>query len=300
LGKEMVQNLMILRFANSVWEPLWNRYYIKCIKITFKEDFGTHGRGGYFDEFGIIRDVMQNHLMQILSLVAMEPPISLAAEDIRDEKVKVVRSVRELKREDVIVGQYVSDGKGNPGYLDDDTVPPGSTCPTYCQSVLYIDNARWHGVPFIMKAAKAVEERKGEVRIQFHRHPSGLFDSSINELVIKIQPENAIFLVQTCKIPGFSSKMTRTSLQLSYADEFHEHYSPEAYERLILEAIHGNSNLFVRVDELDAAWKAFSPLLHDLEDNKVKPIPYVFGTRGPEEGDVQAKEIGYEPLVFKK
>jgi len=294
LGKEMVQNLMVLRFGNSVWEPLWNRQYIKCVKITFKEDFGTYGRGKYFDQFGIIRDVMQNHLMQVMSLIAMEPPISLAAEDIRDEKVKAVRSMRVITRDDVVTGQYTADKKGNPGYLDDNTVPEGSTCPTYAQAVLYVDNARWKGVPFIMKSAKAVDERKAEVRIQCHQHPLNLFKSSANELVIKIQPENAIYLVQTSKIPGLTTQLTRTSLNMSYADSFQDHYSPDAYERLILEAINGSSNLFVRVDELDAAWKVFSPLLHDLEDNKVPPIPYEFGSRGPPEGDEMAARLGFE------
>eukprot|EP01129_Flabellula_baltica_P015811 TRINITY_DN8183_c0_g1_i1.p1 TRINITY_DN8183_c0_g1~~TRINITY_DN8183_c0_g1_i1.p1 ORF type:complete len:544 (+),score=141.28 TRINITY_DN8183_c0_g1_i1:43-1632(+) len=293
LGKEMVQNLMILRFANSVWEPLWNRQYIKSVKITFKENFGTGGRGHYFDKFGIIRDVMQNHLMQVLSLIAMEPPISLGAEDIRDEKVKVVRSILPLSVEDVVVGQYVADDKGNEGYLDDETVPEGSKCPTFAQAIIRINNSRWKGVPFIMKSAKAVEERKAEVRIQFHNHPSGLFESSANELVIRIQPNNAIYLVQTSKIPGLSNELTKTSLDLSYNESFAGAYNPEAYERLILEAINGSSNLFVRVDELDAAWKIFSPLLHELEEKGITPLPYVFGSRGPKEADIQGVNVGY-------
>lgn len=188
--------------------------------------------------------------------------------------------------------KYISHIKG---YLDDETVPPDSNCPTFAQAILRIKNARWKGVPFIMKSAKAVEERKAEVRIQFYKHPSALFKTSANELVIKIQPENAIYLLQNSKIPGLSTELTRTTLDLSYADEFTDTYNPDAYERLILEAINGSSNLFVRVDELDAAWKVFSPVLHELEEKNIKPIPYVFGSRGPEEADQRSLDLGYVP-----
>eukprot|EP01129_Flabellula_baltica_P006573 TRINITY_DN2474_c0_g2_i1.p1 TRINITY_DN2474_c0_g2~~TRINITY_DN2474_c0_g2_i1.p1 ORF type:complete len:327 (+),score=63.22 TRINITY_DN2474_c0_g2_i1:28-981(+) len=143
LGKELVQNLLILRFANSIWEPLWNRNFIKCVKITFKENFGTEGRGGYFDQYGIIRDIMQNHLMQVLSLIAMEPPATLDPEDIRDEKVKVLRVIPPLKLSDVILGQYTGNEHGKEGYLDDPTVPPNSNCPTFAQAVLFVNNSRW-------------------------------------------------------------------------------------------------------------------------------------------------------------
>jgi len=196
LGKEMVQNLMVLRFANTFFEPIWNRNYIKNIRIVFKEDFGTEGRGGYFDKYGIIRDVMQNHLMQIFSLVAMEPPVTLGSEDVRDEKVKVLRCVPEIKPEHVVTGQYVKDQSGkNEGYKDDKGVPRNSVTPTFAQAIIYVNNARWSGVPFILKSAKAVEERKAEIRIQFKRSASMLFpESQPNELVIRVQPEEAIYL----------------------------------------------------------------------------------------------------------
>jgi len=217
LGKEMVQNLMVLRFANSLFEPIWNRQYIKCVRIVFKEDFGTQGRGGYFDKFGIIRDVMQNHLMQILSLVAMEPPVSLGAEDVRDEKVKVLRSIPEIKPEHVVTGQYVRDKAGkNEGYKDDKTVPKNSVTPTFAQAILWINNYRWSGVPFILKTAKAVEERKAEIRIQFRRNPTALFpEAQPNELVIRIQPSEAIYIKTMNKTPGLSSHLAITDLDLT-------------------------------------------------------------------------------------
>jgi glucose-6-phosphate 1-dehydrogenase len=301
LGKEMVQNLMVLRFANSVWEPLWNRHHIKCVKITFKENFGTDGRGEYFDKSGIIRDIIQNHLMQIFSLVAMEPPVSLNAEYIRDEKVKLLRSTPPLTMSNVIVGQYVGDSKGNPGYLDDKTVNPKSVTPTFAQCVLYINNSRWMGVPFIFKAAKAVDERKADIRIQFHPHPANLFTgSSENELVMRVQPNEAIWLKQMTKVPGLSSDMAVKYMDLSYGTQFQGSYNPDAYERLILEAIKGSSNLFVREDELDAAWEIFTPILKQIDEDKIKPYPYTFGSRGPKEADEFLKNLGYNYTLGSK
>jgi len=293
LGKEMVQNLMVLRFANSVWEPLWNRQYINCIKITFKENFGTEGRGGYFDPYGIIRDVIQNHLLQIFALIGMEPPVTLGAEDVRDEKVKVLRAVPPLTMNDIVIGQYIGDGK-HPGYLEDTTVPEGSVTPTYAQCVLYINNSRWRGVPFILKAAKAVDERKAEIRIQFKPHPGNLFSEAlINELVMRVQPNEAIWLKQMTKKPGLTSELAQRYLDLSYGEAFEGSYNPDAYERLILEACRGNTNLFVRVDELDVAWKIFTPILHKLEEERIQPIKYVYGSRGPQEAEDQLVRVGY-------
>jgi glucose-6-phosphate 1-dehydrogenase len=168
LGKEMVQNLTVMRFANTWFEALWNRNYISNIQITFKEDIGTGGRGGYFDTNGIIRDVMQNHLLQVLSVIAMEPPIQVVGDDgnyLRDEKVKVLRAMTPIVLEDVVLGQYIGNDEGTEeGYLDDATVPEGSNCATFCTAVMFVNNARWAGVPFIMKAGKALNERKAEVR----------------------------------------------------------------------------------------------------------------------------------------
>ena len=201
LGKEIVQNLLVLRFGNVFLQPLWNRNYVKSVIISFKENVGTLGRGGYFDHYGIIRDVMQNHLLQILSLIAMEPPVRVSgtgyANFVRDEKVKVLRCISPLQPEDIILGQYVSNGS-DPGYLDDKTVPEGSITPTYALAKFTVNNARWAGVPFIMKAGKALNERKCEVRIQFKHPPGAEFkfggaEVPLNELVIRVQPNDAIY-----------------------------------------------------------------------------------------------------------
>lgn len=298
LGKEMVQNVMVLRFANMVFEPIWNRHYIKNVRIVFKEDFGTEGRGGYFDKFGIIRDVMQNHLMQLLALIAMEPPVSLSSEDVRDEKVKVLRSIPEIVLDDMVVGQYVSDGK-RPGYLEDPGVPKDSVTPTYAQSTIWINNTRWQGVPFFLKTAKAVEERKAEIRIQFHKFPGRLFnDSQCNELVIRVQPNEAIYLKMMNKVPGLSNKLVISDLDLTYHEKFNSRYTPDAYERLILDTIRGDHSSFVRVDELSEAWRIFTPILHKLESEKIQPTKYVFGSRGPKEADDKAMAQGWEWITY--
>eukprot|EP01124_Arcella_intermedia_P025794 TRINITY_DN4697_c0_g1_i1.p1 TRINITY_DN4697_c0_g1~~TRINITY_DN4697_c0_g1_i1.p1 ORF type:complete len:548 (+),score=84.86 TRINITY_DN4697_c0_g1_i1:166-1644(+) len=301
LGKEMVQNLMVLRFANSFFEPIWNRHHIKNVRIVFKEDFGTQGRGGYFDKYGIMRDVMQNHLMQIFSLLTMEPPVSLGAEDVRDEKVKVLRATAEIKPEHVVTGQYVRDKAGkHEGYKDDKGVPKTSVTPTFAQAILFIQNDRWSGVPFILKTAKAVEERKAEIRIQFRKSGSSLFpESQPNELVIRVQPAEAIYLKTMVKTPGLSSKLVVSDLDLSYHQKFETKYNPDAYERLILDATQGDHNLFVRVDELAEAWRIFTPVLHFIEAGGIKPIDYEYGSRGPARADEIAKAVAsWEPYTY--
>ncbi|MCO5572577.1 hypothetical protein L7F22_026333 [Adiantum nelumboides] len=531
LGKELVENLSVLRFSNLVFEPLWSRQYIRNVQFLFSEDFGTEGRGGYFDNYGIIRDIMQNHLLQMLALFAMEPPVSLDAEDIRNEKVKVLRSMRALHLEDIVVGQYKSHVRGGvkyPGYTDDKTVPSNSITPTFAAAALFIDNARWDGVPFLMKAGKAlhnrrpddvteevssshgqqthevgessrppqtedeifrtqqvtavamftqvmqnsrfmallqppppsqsignkksepakaqpqvihtaesmetpvhlpetmqspnpvhnaqeqvaetpifqavpvqpatfqqpkagsnghgsdlqamqqrglfenmgttlkfsssfhpqtdgqseeanstvldllkcyVSEHKGkweqylplveyaynntmhsstgkapfeiveggkkvppilhtkdkifeadktEIRVQFRHVPGNVYkrsfgtdlDQATNELVIRVQPDEAIYLKINNKIPGLGMRLDRSNLNLHYADRYSREI-PDAYERLLLDAIEGERRLFIRSDELNAAWAIFTPLLKELESRKVAPELYPYGSRGP-------------------
>ncbi|MQL73178.1 hypothetical protein Taro_005547 [Colocasia esculenta] len=291
LGKELVENLSVLRFSNLVFEPLWSRKYIRNVQLIFSEDFGTEGRGGYFDNYGIIRDIMQNHLLQILALFAMETPVSLDAEDIRNEKVKVLRSMKPLQLDNVVIGQYKGHIRGGitfPAYTDDKTVPKDSRTPTFAAAALFIDNARWDGVPFLMKAGKALHNRRTEIRVQFRHVPGNLYDKSLgthldratNELVIRVQPDEAIYLKVNNKIPGLGMRLDRSKLNLHYAARYSKEI-PDAYERLILDAIEGERRLFIRSDELDAAWALFTPVLKELEEKKVAPELYPYGSRGP-------------------
>ncbi|GKU92817.1 hypothetical protein SLEP1_g6492 [Rubroshorea leprosula] len=291
LGKELVENLSVLRFSNLIFEPLSSRQYIRNVQLIFSEDFGTEGRGGYFDNYGIIRDIMQNHLLQILALFAMETPVSLDAEDIRNEKVKVLRSMRPLQLEDVAIGQYKSHTKGGvtyPGYTDDKTVPKDSLTPTFAAAALFIDNARWDGVPFLMKAGKALHTNRAEIRVQFRHVPGNLYnrnfgtdlDRATNELVIRVQPDEAIYLKINNKVPGLGMRLDRSNLNLLYAARYSKEI-PDAYERLLLDAIEGERRLFIRSDELGAAWSLFTPVLKELEEKKIVPEYYPYGSRGP-------------------
>ncbi|VAI44436.1 unnamed protein product [Triticum turgidum subsp. durum] len=309
LGKELVENLSVLRFSNLVFQPLWSRDYIRNVQLIFSEDFGTEGRGrsallrrpvgsdknvhslAYFDNYGIIRDIMQNHLLQILALFAMETPVSLAAEDIRNEKVKVLRSMRKLKVEDVVVGQYKGHTRGEksfPAYVDDPTVPNDSVTPTFAAAALFIDNARWDGVPFLMKAGKALHTRRAEIRVQFRRVPGNLYRGSVgadldmatNELVLRVQPDEAIYLKINNKVPGLGMRLDSGNLNLFYSERYQREI-PDAYERLLLDAMEGERRLFIRSDELDAAWAIFTPVLRELEDKRVAPELYPYGSRGP-------------------
>lgn len=296
LGKEIVQNLMALRFANAAFEPLWNNKYISNVRITFRENFGCEGRAGYFDQSGIIRDVMQNHLLQTLALIAMDSPVSLMAEDVRNEKVKVLRAVKPVVLEDVVVGQYGDDPTGkHTAYLKESGVPKDSVTPTFATAVLHIHNARWEGVPFILKAGKALNERKVDIRIQFKSVGSHLFPSTAaNELVFIVQPNEAIYLKMMNKLPGLTNEVAQSELDLTYKSRYHPSHNPDAYERLILDVFRGDHNLFVRADELEAAWKIFTPLLHELESKRVRPYIYPFGSRGPPEAEELAKRYGFK------
>uniref|UniRef100_A0A7N5P455 Glucose-6-phosphate 1-dehydrogenase n=1 Tax=Ailuropoda melanoleuca TaxID=9646 RepID=A0A7N5P455_AILME len=300
LGKEMVQNLMVLRFANRIFGPIWNRDNIACVILTFKEPFGTEGRGGYFDEFGIIRDVMQNHVLQMLCLVAMEKPASTGSDDVRDEKVKVLKCISEVQADNVVLGQYVGnpsgEGESSKGYLDDPTVPRGSTTATFAAVVLYVENERWDGVPFILRCGKALNERKAEVRLQFRDVAGDIFQQQCkrNELVIRVQPNEAVYTKMMTKKPGMFFNPEESELDLTYGNRYKNVKLPDAYERLILDVFCGNQMHFVRSDELREAWRIFTPLLHKIEREKLQPIPYVYGSRGPAEADELMKRVGFQ------
>lgn len=289
LGKELVQNLLVMRFANRFFLPLWNRDNIDNVQIVFREDFGTDGRGGYFDQYGIIRDIIQNHLLQVLCLVAMEKPVSLTPEYIRDEKVKVLQAVDPIKDEEVVLGQYE-------GYKDDPTVPDTSNTPTFATVVLRIHNERWEGVPFILKAGKALNSRKAEIRVQFKDVPGDIFKckrQGRNEFVMRLQPSEAIYMKLTVKQPGLEMSTVQSELDLSYKQRYQGVVIPEAYERLILDTIRGDQQHFVRRDELKAAWEIFTPLLHRIDEGLLKSVPYKPGTRGPAEADALLEKAGY-------
>mmetsp|Transcript_6604 Transcript_6604/g.10363 ORF Transcript_6604/g.10363 Transcript_6604/m.10363 type:complete len:1115 (-) Transcript_6604:139-3483(-) len=287
LGKELVQNLITLRFANRVFEPLWSQLHIEKIDIEFKENFGVDGRLGFFDQNGIVRDIMQNHLLQVLSLVLMEQPISLSADDIRDEKVKAVRSLETIGVDDVSLGQYE-------GYLGHEGVQEGSKTPTFAEIYLRSKSPRFEGVPITMRAGKALEERKAEIRIKFKAGMgSSIFHGSEeepkinNELVIRVQPDEAVYMNITSKVPGLTSRLTTTKLNLLYRDAFSDEkeghvWIPEAYERLILDAINGDKALFIRGDELKAAWRVFTPVLHAMDRGEIPVATYTPGSKGPE------------------
>jgi len=288
LGKEVIQNLLVLRFANLVFEPVWSRDYIRSIRIDWKEDLGLEGRGGYFDQYGIMRDVMQNHLTQILALVAMEPPRRLDAASIAAEKVKTLRSVPALTLDNLVVGQYGSsehDPAAYPAYVDDPAVPDSSLTPTYAAARLSIENPRWAGIPFLVTAGKGLNARMTEIRIQFRDVPANMFCHAgecpaANELVIRVQPDESIYLSLVNKVPGMGMKLETRNLDLQYKAAFSEQI-PDAYESLILDVTEDDRSLFIRKDELQASWDIFTPVLHALEEQAIEPERYPFGSDGP-------------------
>jgi glucose-6-phosphate 1-dehydrogenase len=285
LGKETVQNILFFRFANEIFEPLWNHKYVDHVQITVAEKIGVEGRGNFFDATGMTRDVLQNHALQILSLVAMEPPVRLDANAIRDEKVKAIRGIRPIPREDVhkltVRGQYDS-------YRHEEGVPPGSDTETYVAMKLYMDNWRWAGTPFYVRCAKAMPKRTTEVSVQFRAIPQVLFakmkrdEVKPNVLVLRIQPDEGIFLQMGAKKPGPDMTLHPVNLGFLYHDEFKDLPIADAYERLILDTIRGDASLFARGDEVEAAWKLLTPVLEAWKERPHDIQPYFTGTWGPE------------------
>lgn len=300
LGKEVIQNLMVLRFANRIFEPMWNREHIGSVRISWKEDLSIEGRGGYFDEYGIIRDVMQNHLLQILALVAMEPPANLDGRAIRDEKVRVLKCISPVDESSIVVGQYGPGRKGNSdvaGYTDDDTVPDGSRTPTFASCALHIDNPRWQGVPFLLEAGKGLGSRLTEIIITFREVSGNVFCKSrsgcppLNQLGIRVQPDEAIYFRVTNKVPGPGMRLETRNLDLRYREAF-DALIPDAYENLLLDVLKGEKGLFIRGDELAAAWDIFTPALHHLDSENREPEIYPFGSHGPAAAAALARREG--------
>lgn len=288
LGKEIIQNLLVLRFANRVFEPLWNNEFIRDVRITWKEDIGIGGRAGYFDGFGILRDVMQNHLLQMLALTAMERPDAFDARHIRDEKVRVLRAIKPLASPDLLVGQYSAAEYGvggRPAYRAEPGIPPSSRTPTYASAVLYVENKRWHGVPFLVECGKALDTKVAEIRLRFRDGATNLFlpqapSLPANELVIRVQPDEAIFLRINNKVPGLGMKLAPTELNLRYRAAF-TGVIPEAYESLLLDVVKGDKSLFIRADELAASWDVVDGALHALDAHPAEPEFYPYGSGGP-------------------
>jgi glucose-6-phosphate 1-dehydrogenase len=284
LGKETAQNILFLRFANAIFEPIWNRNYIDNIQITVTESIDIGQRAGYYDDSGVLRDMFQNHLLQLLTLIALEPPNALDAESLRNEKVKVLRAIRRIKPEDTVRGQYT-------GYLDAEGVKPNSQTPTYAALKLFINNWRWQGVPIYLRSGKALSTKTSEIIIEFKRAPHLMFNRTRgsqlepNSLSICIQPDEGIHLQMQAKEPD-SMNMLPVELEFHYNTSFKGQDLPEAYERLLLDALNGDAALFNRSDEVEAAWSIIDPIIEGWEsDNAPRLHQYAKGSSGPKEAE---------------
>jgi glucose-6-phosphate 1-dehydrogenase len=306
LGKETVQNILMFRFSNAIFERLWNRDTVDHVQITVSEKLGVGDRGGYYEEAGALRDMVQNHMLQVMSLISMEPPVSLDAEPIRDEKVKLLKSLRPLQPEDVarqvVRGQYFAgavDGEPRPGYRQEPKVKPDSNVETYVALKLFIDNWRWAGVPFYLRMGKNLPLSASEVRIQFRPTPHVLFAAQCgqkldpNALTLRLQPNEGISLRFNGKVPGTSLAVRPVRMHFSYDSEFGA-YTPEAYERLLLEAMVGDATLFIRRDEVETAWQVVDSIRKGWEG---KPLTnrefYAAGTWGPVAADDLLAQSGH-------
>lgn len=291
LGKETVQNLMVLRFGNSIFEPLWRAPYIKSVQITVSETMGVGSRAGFYDGAGAMRDMVQNHLLQLLCIVAMEPPISLQADDVRDEKLKVLRSMRKMDlnavRRNTVRGQYtagVTDGASACGYLEEDGVPSHTMTETFVALRAHIDNARWANVPFFLRTGKRMQTRRSQIVIEFADQPFSIFERQPNQqpnrLVFSLQPDESIHLGLMVKEPGSGMQTHPVELSLDLQESSVKRRA-EAYERLLVDVIKGRLTHFMRRDELEAAWSWVDPILQAWEQLQEKPRTYPAGSWGP-------------------
>ncbi len=303
LGKETVQNVLVLRFANSIFEPLWNRQWIDHVQITAAETVGVETRGRYYEEAGIVRDMFQNHLLQLLALTAMEAPAQMTAGSVRDEKVKVLKSIRWLTPrtipDNAVRAQYGAGeiaGKKAPGYRQEPDVSPESVTPTYAAVRLFVDNWRWNGVPFFLRSGKRLHRRTSEIAVQFRRPPHLMFGMQgeamqPNTLVMRVQPNEGMSLSFEAKVPGAATALTShvevasVQMDFAYADAFGETTAP-AYETLLLDVMIGEATLFTRSDEVEAQWRVVDPLIRFWEANRPDELEtYPSGTSGPESAD---------------
>lgn len=304
LGKETVQNILAFRFANALFEPLWDRRYIDHVQISVTENVGVGHRGGYYEEAGALRDMVQNHLMQVFCLVAMEAPTSFDADEVRSKKLDVLRSVRPITPETVsrvsVRGQYGAgsvNGQILPAYRDEEGTRPDSTTETYAALELHVDNWRWQGVPFYLRSGKRLKKRDSEVVIQFHSVPHQMFpaeaaaDIKPDRLVIHIQPDEGISLLTQAKRPGLLVRLASVEMHFTYDEAFSEP-SPDAYETLLLDVMLGDATLFMTADQVEAAWALVMPVLEHWEATPPDFPNYPAGSWGPEEADAWLKREG--------
>lgn len=285
LGKETAQNILFMRFANTIFEPVWNRSHISNVQVTVAETVDVGTRAGYYDGSGVMRDMMQNHLLQLLSLIAMEPPSAFDADALRNEKVKVLQAARAVRLPDTVRGQY-------DGYRSAEGVAPDSTTPTFAALRLYIDNWRWKDIPFYLRSGKAMRQKTTQVNIQFKRPPNSIFqltesgDYSRNMLSICIQPDEGIHLTIEAKIPDQQIAKS-VDMELHYENAFVAEDLPDAYERLLLDALNGDAALFIRGDEIESAWKLVDPIIEGWERDPAAPPMqrYAKGSWGPAAAD---------------
>lgn len=294
LGKETAQNILFFRFANVVFESVWNRNYIDHVQISAIETVDVGRRGGYYDQSGVLRDMFQNHIMQLLALVSKEPPISFNADELRNEKIKLLRSIRPVKLSDAVRGQYE-------GYSELEGVAPNSQTPTYAAIKLYIDNWRWQGVPFYLRSGKGLKAKATEVTIQFKQPPHILFDLPHdkdfppNQLSLCIQPDEGIHFRFEAKVPDSIQETSTVNMGFHYTESFGEYTIPEAYERLIFDVLNSDASLYTRNDSIEESWRIIDPILQGWETSSdASPLTtYKIGSWGPVEADVLLARRGH-------
>ncbi len=304
LGKETVQNILAFRFGNGIFEPLWNRRYVNHVQITAAESIGVEGRGAYYQEAGALADMIQNHLLQVMATIAMEPSASFRATSVRDERSKLLRSIRAMKpeeiRRDSVPGQYGPariGGEEVPGFRQEPGVDPQSQTETYAAVTFFVENWRWAGIPFYVRTGKHLPKRVTEIAIQFNQAPLAIFndagaESAPNLLIVRIQPEEGISLKFLSKTPGAGMKLRPVSMDFNYGTSFGER-SPSAYETLLLDAIVGDATLYTRQDMVEASWAVVEPIHNVWRESKLNFPNYPAGTWGPKEADEMLARRGH-------